>query len=399
MIFQKNLTIIFAVFGTLLLFAAEGYSYPQYCGVTSQQCANLPSDCNTCHSGKANAACLDSDVCFFCPDDPSCNSAPPPQPEADCTDGTDNDGDGLVDCDDQDCQSNPDCQLPEIETDCKDKVDNDGDSFVDCVDSDCSADPFCLPEEDCSDFIDNDEDGLVDCDDTDCETDPSCQLVEVEDCTDGVDNDADGFTDCDDQNCIADSACQAPEPVVEDCTDGLDNDADGFTDCDDQNCTADSACQAPEPVVEDCTDGVDNDGDGFIDCADPDCATDYYCSPQEDCPQFIPPNNHNVLEDEDNCRSLHAPGLAEPLRNGCTVCHGGELTGPDSGGIAPSCFSCHGVQWEEETGNDDDTIDHAGEDDYRREWRHDDDSHKDRHEYRGRERHNERYRRNFRGDN
>ena len=329
MIFQKNLTIIFAVFGTLLLFAAEGYSYPQYCGVTSQQCANLPSDCNTCHSGKANAACLDSDVCFFCPDDPSCNSAPPPQPEADCTDGTDNDGDGLVDCDDQDCQSNPDCQLPEIETDCKDKVDNDGDSFVDCVDSDCSADPFCLPEEDCSDFIDNDEDGLVDCDDTDCETDPSCQLVEV----------------------------------------------------------------------EDCTDGVDNDGDGFIDCADPDCATDYYCSPQEDCPQFIPPNNHNVLEDEDNCRSLHAPGLAEPLRNGCTVCHGGELTGPDSGGIAPSCFSCHGVQWEEETGNDDDTIDHAGEDDYRREWRHDDDSHKDRHEYRGRERHNERYRRNFRGDN
>ena len=192
----------------------------------------------------------------------------------------------------------------------------------------------------------------------------------------------------------------------------MDNDGDGFTDCEDQNCTADSACQAQEPAVEDCTDGVDNDEDGFIDCTDPDCATDYYCSPQEDCPQFFPPNDHNVLEDENNCRTLHAPGMAEPFRNGCTDCHGRELTGPDSGGIAPSCFSCHGVQWEEETSNDDDTIDHEGEDEDRREYRRDDeshedrreyrrddDSHEDRREYRGRDRHNERYRRNFRGDN
>jgi len=38
---------------------------------------------------------------------------------------------------------------------------------------------------------------------------------------------------------------------------------------------------------------------------------------------------------------MHKPGLNSPYRNGCTSCHGADL----SGGIAPSCYSCHGEKW------------------------------------------------------
>lgn len=53
---------------------------------------------------------------------------------------------------------------------CRDSIDNDGDGFLDCDDQDCEA--YCpVPEDDpmlCSDGRDNDADGLTDCDDPDC---------------------------------------------------------------------------------------------------------------------------------------------------------------------------------------------------------------------------------------
>jgi len=261
-------------------------------------------------------------------------------PETNCSDGIDNDGDGLVDCNDQDCQLDPVCQLPTFETDCADGVDNDGDGFIDCADSDCDADPICQPPP-------------------------------VEDCADGVDNDGDGLVDCADQDCAAELICQPP---VEDCTDGVDNDGDGFIDCTDQDCAAELICQ-PVLDVEDCTDGVDNDGDNFIDCADPDCAADPLCSPPEACPQFVPPGDHIVLEGDDNCRALHARGLDKPFSNGCTACHGNELTGPASGGFAPSCFTCHDREWDEDAPapDDGDHDDDDDDDEYYRRWRDSDD--------------------------
>lgn len=53
--------------------------------------------------------------------------------EADCGDGYDEDGDGLVDCEDADCVDA--C----TELDCGDAVDDDDDGFVDCQDDDCWA--------------------------------------------------------------------------------------------------------------------------------------------------------------------------------------------------------------------------------------------------------------------
>jgi len=86
-----------------------------------------------------NGSCQDAAVCV-----------PDETPEASCTDGVDNDCDGLTDCDDTaDCGADPACQA--------------------CV-------PDQTPETTCTDGIDNDCDGLTDCADTaDCGTDPACQ--------------------------------------------------------------------------------------------------------------------------------------------------------------------------------------------------------------------------------
>jgi hypothetical protein len=54
-----------------------------------------------------------------------------PTSEENCNDGYDNDCDGLVDMDDDDCAE-------PVETSCDDNVDNDGDGYIDCQDSDCA---------------------------------------------------------------------------------------------------------------------------------------------------------------------------------------------------------------------------------------------------------------------
>jgi hypothetical protein len=80
--------------------------------------------------------------------------------ESSCDDGLDEDGDGLIDCADPDC----DGACPET---CSDKRDNDKNGATDCADRPCWSDPACV-EPDCGDGTDNEQDGLVDCDDPDC---------------------------------------------------------------------------------------------------------------------------------------------------------------------------------------------------------------------------------------
>lgn len=69
----------------------------------------------------------------------------PPAPTENCTDGIDNDGDGLIDCDDSgDCAQDPACTEPPSAEICDDGVDNDGDGLTDCLDRlDCRQDPAC----------------------------------------------------------------------------------------------------------------------------------------------------------------------------------------------------------------------------------------------------------------
>jgi len=174
--------------------------------------------------------------------------------ETDCSDGVDDDSDGLIDCADEDCARDAAC----AELVCNDGVDNDSDGLTDCEDEDCLGNPWC-PELDCGDGIDNDGDGHADCTDADCLADPAC--LGEDDCTNGIDDDSDGLVDCADDDCTGKHGC-----YEEDCTDGRDDDADGFVDCLDGDCFGRTGC------IEDiCDDGIDNDGDGGIDCLDVDC--------------------------------------------------------------------------------------------------------------------------------
>jgi hypothetical protein len=66
--------------------------------------------------------------------------------ESDCDDGADEDGDGLTDCEDDDCVDACDTQTVYGMPDeiCDNEVDDDGDELVDCDDDDCAEDPACL---------------------------------------------------------------------------------------------------------------------------------------------------------------------------------------------------------------------------------------------------------------
>jgi hypothetical protein len=61
-----------------------------------------------------------------------------------------------------------------FESSCSDGVDNDGDGLVDCADADCYGDPACAEFEVCGDGIDNNGDGKTDCDDPQCAATPCC---------------------------------------------------------------------------------------------------------------------------------------------------------------------------------------------------------------------------------
>ena len=217
-------------------------------------------------------------------DDPDCAADPTcqgPTVETNCTNGLDDDGDGLVDCADFDCFFDPSCQvLPEF--DCDNNIDDDFDGLIDCADSDCFFDPVCnVPgvETNCANGVDDDGDGAVDCDDGDCAADPNCNIVPFEvSCDDNIDNDADGLTDCDDPDCAAFPDCVFGAET--DCDNGIDDDADGLTDCNDSDCALDPNCAHGE---FDCDDGADNDGDGLVDCDDDDCSADIACVPAGTC--------------------------------------------------------------------------------------------------------------------
>ncbi len=126
-----------------------------------------------------------------------------------CRDHGDNDGDGLVDCDDPSCAVYNICKelTPEA---CKDGVDNDGDELVDCQDPGCSKGlklAYCNREQSCADGKDDDKDGKIDCQDADCAKDTACLESSDTTCADGKDNDLDGLVDCADFGCYASSAC------------------------------------------------------------------------------------------------------------------------------------------------------------------------------------------------
>ena len=257
--------------------------------------------------------CQTPDVVDTCT--PGTPGAEGPFGDPSCSDGIDNDCDGLTDADDPDCAA-----PPEI---CDNGQDDNGNGLVDCEDPQCDNFVYgttacgvgaCAAEGQeicqtpdvvdtctsgtpsgegpfgdvtCEDGIDNDCDGLTDAADPDC-TEPDPEI-----CDNGIDDNGNGLVDCEDPQCdgFVDGACATGEPGIcadgtfvcqnltqvceqnqqagtegpfgdPTCSDELDNDCDGLTDANDPDCDA---------VPEICDDGIDNSGNGLVDCEDPAC--------------------------------------------------------------------------------------------------------------------------------
>ncbi len=124
---------------------------------------------------------------------------------------------------------------------CNNNLDDDGDGLIDCADNDCTS--FCQPRvEICNDGLDNDNDGKIDCEDSDCSA--QCILPLAEICNNNLDDDSDGLIDCADNDCLGFPGCGGAE-VTPNCRDGEDNDGDGLVDY-----PADPGCSSADDVDE-----------------------------------------------------------------------------------------------------------------------------------------------------
>ena len=100
-----------------------------------------------------------------------------------CSDGADNDQDGLFDCDDPNCAGSPDCADDDDATsDDDDTTPSDDDDSTPLDDDDSTP----LDDDDATDTFEGDEPG---------------------ECADGIDNDGDFLTDCDDPTCNLTPEC------------------------------------------------------------------------------------------------------------------------------------------------------------------------------------------------
>jgi spore coat protein A len=193
---------------------------------------------------------------------------------------------------------------PDRERTCDDGIDNDCDGLIDLQDDECNG---CQPtgpegppgDDTCSDGFDNDCDGFID------DQDPGC----VGGCSGYTDrrscNDAPGCRwdrKQDPPVCVDEVCTPSPEGPSGDptCQDNTDNDCDGLIDAADPDC---QQCEPTEPTEVSCNDGVDNDCDDAIDCDDTDCADDPVCLP--DCSEL----DEAACKEAQNCRWKNKDGV------------------------------------------------------------------------------------------
>ena len=264
-----------------------------------------------------------------------------------CTDGIDNDEDGLVDCDDiSSCTP----ENPSLNVNAPGGCDErpslirvngvtgnatyslDGITFQeDSIFTDLPAGDYeifvrkndvsecmimtvvrleqeeCRENDDtlCADGIDNDDDGLVDCEDPDCiPMIADVDIVNASDCPDLSDgaisliNDLEGnFSISIDSGATYVAGTRVMDLAIGRYNVFVQNNTTGCIVEHDQNpviITSNVTCPVEMGF---CSDGVDNDGDGLIDCLDPECLSDFACG---DFPAYFIPNSINPFSTQGN---------------------------------------------------------------------------------------------------
>jgi hypothetical protein len=234
-----------------------------------------------------------------------------------------------------------------VEPDCSNGIDDDADGLTDCADTaDCGALPLCMPETDCRDGIDDDGDTLADCLDPGCLLTPDCTAAGNDTCAApfvlpddpvgtwygdtstlaadyrgscaGNGNDAVfRLTLTTGLQLTADTGGSRFDTVLYlrsgDCATGTELDCNDdigggvttsrivvtldpgtyylFVDGYDSRADGPYTLNVALEVVEICDDLLDNDGDGATDCADLDCAIATGCLPATCTEDTHEPNN------------------------------------------------------------------------------------------------------------
>jgi len=250
---KKKLSLVLALTGSLFLTASTSYAFSSYGTQVNNACAPeqpFAGSCSLCHIGAysdstpAKTAFLGGGstlLDYFCPAGLTCTDG---DSDTYALEGGDC---GPVDCNDDNAGVNP-----AAAENCTDGIDNDCDGLIDAQDpSAVGCPPVCTDNDGDNYAVEGGDCGPVDCDDSNAAINPGAAEV----CGDGIDNTCDGVID---EGCIT-------EPV---CTD---NDGDtyaveggdcGFVDCDDTDAAVNPA------AGEDCTDGIDNNCNGLVDALD-----------------------------------------------------------------------------------------------------------------------------------
>jgi hypothetical protein len=181
---------------------------------------------------------------------------------------------------------------------CDNGIDDDRDGLIDCQDEECSGNTVCLPEN-CDNGADDNGNGLIDCEDEESCSEFSGCISEV--CDNNIDDDGDGFTDCQDNECLGETGgngfkCCSPLQPKGSCPE--------YTICDNKECveckdTID--CEPINGISQECISGRCQ----LVDYCDynEDCKENQYCDLAQDHICKEKQDNDQECYQHENCKS------------------------------------------------------------------------------------------------